>query len=75
MATWKQIVFALVILVAAAAAWVRFFPGAPEVLARWGIDWAYAATPPTGKTANAGQAGLRKRRGRHTQLPDFASYC
>ncbi|TIU20915.1 MAG: efflux transporter periplasmic adaptor subunit, partial [Mesorhizobium sp.] len=42
MATWKQIVFALVILVAAAAAWVRFFPGAPEVLARWGIDWAYA---------------------------------
>jgi RND family efflux transporter MFP subunit len=57
MATWKQIVFALVILVAAAAAWVRFCPGAPEVLARWGIDWAYAATPPTGKTANAGQAG------------------
>ncbi len=45
MAAWKQIVFALVVLVAAAAAWVRFFPGAPEVLARWGIDWAYAAAP------------------------------
>ncbi|TIM59248.1 MAG: efflux transporter periplasmic adaptor subunit, partial [Mesorhizobium sp.] len=40
MAAWKQFVFALVILVAAAAAWVRFFPGAPDVLARWGIDWA-----------------------------------
>jgi RND family efflux transporter MFP subunit len=57
MAAWKQIVFALVILVAAAAAWVRFFPGAPDVLARWGIDWVYAATPPTGAVDKAGQAG------------------
>lgn len=45
MAAWKQILFAVVILVAAAAAWVRFFPGAPEILARWGIDWAHAAAP------------------------------
>jgi RND family efflux transporter MFP subunit len=47
MAAWKQILFLLVILVVAAAAWVRFFPGAPEVLARWGIEWANAATPKT----------------------------
>lgn len=40
MAAWKQLLFALVVLVAAAAAWVKFFPGAPEVLASWGIDWA-----------------------------------
>ena len=32
MATWKQIVLSLVILAAAAFAWVLFFPGAPEVL-------------------------------------------
>ncbi|RUM97452.1 efflux RND transporter periplasmic adaptor subunit [Pseudaminobacter arsenicus] len=48
MAAWKQILFLLVILVVAAAAWVRFFPGAPEVLARWGIEWANAATPKAG---------------------------
>lgn len=47
MTTWKQLVLALVILVAAAAAWVGFFPGAPEVLARWGIEWAHASTPKT----------------------------
>ena len=28
---WKQIVLALVVLVAAAAAWARFYPGAPQV--------------------------------------------
>ena len=58
MAAWKQFVFALVILVAAAAAWVRYFPGAPDVLARWGIDWAHAATSPaeTGSLANAKKA-------------------
>ncbi|SIT56264.1 Efflux transporter, RND family, MFP subunit [Mesorhizobium prunaredense] len=68
MATWKQIVFALVILVAAAAAWVRFFPGAPDVLARWGIDWAYAATPPTGTVDNAGQAGSRNAAGQRLTI-------
>ena len=59
MRTWKQIVFALVIVAAAAFAWARFYPGAPEVLARWGLDWAVAATPPaTGdKAAGAAQAG------------------
>lgn len=68
MATWKQIVFALVILVAAAAAWVRFFPGAPDVLARWGIDWAYAATSPTGAVDNAGQAGSSNAAGQRVTI-------
>ena len=40
MAAWKQLLLALVVLVAAAAAWVKFFPGAPEILAGWGIEWA-----------------------------------
>jgi len=55
MAAWKQIVFALVVLVVAAAAWLRFFPGAPDVLARWGIDWAQASAP-TAETGAAKQA-------------------
>ncbi len=50
MAAWKQLLLALVVLVAAAAAWVKFFPGAPEILAGWGIDWAQTAvaTKPQG---------------------------
>ncbi|MER9855749.1 MULTISPECIES: efflux RND transporter periplasmic adaptor subunit [unclassified Mesorhizobium] len=60
MAAWKQILFALVVLVVAAVAWLRFYPSAPDVLARWGIDWAYAATPPAASgTANARQADGR----------------
>jgi RND family efflux transporter MFP subunit len=52
MATWKQIVLSLVILAAAAFAWVLFFPGASDVLNRWGIEWAHASTP----RADAGSA-------------------
>ena len=48
MAAWKQIVFSLVILVAAGVAWVLFFPGAPDILGRWGIEWAHASTPKAG---------------------------
>ncbi|MER9842351.1 efflux RND transporter periplasmic adaptor subunit [Mesorhizobium australicum] len=60
MRTWKQIAVALVIVLAAAAAWARFYPGAQEVLARWGMDWAYAATPPARNGADgAKQAGNR----------------
>jgi RND family efflux transporter MFP subunit len=43
MAAWKQIVIALVALVVAAGAWVKFFPGAPEILAGWGLEWAGSA--------------------------------
>lgn len=59
MSVWKQIVFSLVLLAAAALAWLKFFPGADEVLARWGIDWAIAATQNTAKPAgdNGGQRG------------------
>ncbi|BCG92962.1 efflux RND transporter periplasmic adaptor subunit [Mesorhizobium sp. 131-2-1] len=66
MAAWKQIVLALVVLVAAAAAWVRFSPGAPAVLARWGIEWADAATPAvtTGAIDAAKQASGRGAAGR-----------
>ncbi|TIW91330.1 MAG: efflux RND transporter periplasmic adaptor subunit, partial [Mesorhizobium sp.] len=58
MAAWKQILVALVVLAVVAAAWLRFYPSAPDVLARWGIDWAYAAVPPAEST-NAKQANGR----------------
>jgi RND family efflux transporter MFP subunit len=66
MAAWKQILFALVVLVAAAAAWVRFFPGAPDVLDRWGIEWAHASTAASGtdkaETGTTGQGGAHDAR-------------
>lgn len=37
-AVWKQIIVVLVILAIAAGAWIRFFPGATELLAEWGIE-------------------------------------
>jgi RND family efflux transporter MFP subunit len=59
MSAWKQIVLSIVILLAAFAGWASFFPGAPQVLARWGIDWANAATPKaeTGARQDARQGG------------------
>ncbi|MEP9399524.1 efflux RND transporter periplasmic adaptor subunit [Mesorhizobium sp. KR2-14] len=69
MAAWKQIAFALVLLLVAAAAWVRFFPGAPEMLARWGIDWADAAASRTeATTAAAGGARGAGRGGPQTAV-------
>lgn len=70
MAAWKQFLLLLVILVAAAAGWVRFFPGAPEILARWGIDWAQAATPNAEGTAAAN--GNRRQGGRSGGIPQTA---
>ena len=62
MRTWKQIVIALVIVLAAVAAWARFYPGAPELLARWGMDWAIAATPPAAQNTAAAQGGRAEGR-------------
>ncbi|WP_442581560.1 efflux RND transporter periplasmic adaptor subunit [Mesorhizobium sp. ASY16-5R] len=45
MSVWKQLALSLVVLVAAAGAWVKFFPGSDRLLASWGIEWAVAATP------------------------------
>lgn len=42
MAAWKQLFLAFVILLAAAAGWAYFYPGAPDMLARWGINWSPA---------------------------------
>ena len=39
MPLWKQLVVSVVVLAAAFALWARFFPGAPEILARVGLEW------------------------------------
>ncbi len=63
MSWWKQVALSIVVLAAAAVAWAMFFPGAQQVLARWGMDWAVAATAPdkaerrNGGGANSGGAG------------------
>lgn len=67
MAAWKQIVFAVVLLAVAAGAWVRFFPGAPEILARWGIEWANAATPRADGDAS-GKAAAKAKSGPQTAV-------
>ena len=68
MATWKQLLLALVVILLAAVAWVRFFPGAPDMLARWGIDWIYAAAPPSNTGSLASQNGGRNGAGRQVNV-------
>lgn len=36
---WKQLIVSVIVLAAAFVLWARFFPGAPEVLARVGLEW------------------------------------
>jgi RND family efflux transporter MFP subunit len=62
----RQLLVSLVIVGAAAAAYVFFVPGAPETLARYGIDLPFApqaeaATGPAGQTA--GQGGAQAQQG------------
>lgn len=58
MSVWKQILISLVILALAVAGWVRFFPGASDTLAGWGLDWAVAAPSDTEMAAeDSGRGG------------------
>lgn len=66
MALWKQLLISLVVLVLAAGAWARFFPGAPEVLSRLGLDWIPVATATTAST-EAPQRGPGRRGGARQQ--------
>ena len=63
MAAWKQISIAILLLAAAAFGWVRYFPGAPEILARWGIEgveWARAAPETEAARNQEGRQGARR---------------
>ena len=55
MSIWRQIALTLVVVLVAATVWARFYPGAGDQLARWGVDWlpfATAGSPPQ-ETAGA----------------------
>ena len=67
MAFWKQLLISLVVLVLAAGAWARFFPGAPEVLSRWGLDWIPVATATTAAGPDAPARGPGGRGGPRQQ--------
>lgn len=62
MQLWKQSAISLAVIVAAFIIWARFFPGAPEILQRWGMDWAVASTP-----ANTGNANPPRGQGFNAQ--------
>ena len=65
MAAWKQIVFTLVILVAAAAAWARFFPGRAGSAGTLGHRLGLCSAPATtGAVDTAKQASGRNAAGR-----------
>lgn len=60
MSFWKQIVVSLVVAIAAIAAWIAFFPGARDVLAGWGIEWAVTSkgqNAPKAAGSGAGSGG------------------
>lgn len=61
MSIWKQLALTLLILVGAAALWAKFFPGAGDQLARWGIDWlpfeTASSEPAAGGPAGRGGGG------------------
>jgi len=57
MSFWKQLVVSLIVIAAAAGLWARFFPGAPEILERWGMDWAVAAVPNRAGEADGSASG------------------
>lgn len=62
MKVWKQLLLCVIVLLLAASAWVYFFPGARQVLAGWGMDWAFAAVSSSPQTP-AAQQPARPRSG------------
>ncbi|MEQ9573492.1 MAG: efflux RND transporter periplasmic adaptor subunit [Nitratireductor sp.] len=67
MSIWKQIGLTLLALLVAAAIWVRFFPGADQQLARWGLDWVPGAATETGDSGGRGGSPTNERRGPPSQ--------
>lgn len=55
MSIWKQIALTIVVVAVAAVAWVKYFPGAGDMLTRWGIDWLPVATAEVQPAGGQGQ--------------------
>ncbi|MBS3649951.1 efflux RND transporter periplasmic adaptor subunit [Pseudaminobacter sp. 19-2017] len=63
MAAWKQLAIAILLLAAAGFAWIRYYPGAPQIASQWGLDWAVQlAGAPEQPSGDAG--GDRREGGR-----------
>jgi multidrug efflux pump subunit AcrA (membrane-fusion protein) len=60
MPIWKQLALSVVVLVAAAAAWVKFFPGSTEILASWGVDAPAWAAQSVTKEAGPREGGRNR---------------
>lgn len=65
MSFWKQLIASLIVIAVAVGLWLRFFPGAPEMLESWGMEWAMAAVP----VRPDPQAEARQARGGFGQQP------
>ena len=72
MKIWKQTVFSLALAGAALLGWAYFYPGAGDVLSRYGIDWFQVAStgpqpaggaPGAGRPPGGGPPGGGARRG------------
>lgn len=64
MQLWKQSAISVAVVVAAIVIWARFFPGAPEILQRWGMDWAVASTPSNASSSpQSGGHGFNPQQG------------
>lgn len=57
MSFWKQALVSLILVAVAFAGWARFFPGAGDTLARWGLDWIPFAVADTRSEQNPSRAG------------------
>lgn len=57
MSIWKQLAASIIVLLVAAGLWIRFFPGAPQILKAWGLDWASAAVPDRASNAQPSAHG------------------
>ncbi len=57
MSLWKQLLVSLVVIAAAAVLWARFYTGAPDILARYGLEWIAPERAGTGEAGGPQEDG------------------
>lgn len=63
MSSWKQAALSLVVLLLAGVLWVRFFPGAHDILARRDLEWISEAIAPAGGETASGETASQSDSG------------
>lgn len=58
MSLWKQLLVSLVVVAAAAILWARVYPGAPDILARYGLEWMAPERAATGEAGGEPGGGM-----------------